>query len=382
MTRSALLTVLCVAAVLLAGCGGLAGDGEVITPTPDGTDAPSTNGTTTPGDESTLEDRRVAVENPPPGLNDSGVADVDALLDAHRAAVEENGAVTVTNLSVAGPQSSISSNATVRWGADGTIGTRTVNDVGRGSAEIQQYTNGTVSAVRQRTAAGETISVFDAGGYVERQAGAAGLRAYLAVGEYVPTAVEDGRVTLEATSVGDADGLGANVTDFEATLVVDERGRLLSFEATIASDAEAGTSTTTIDYEMTARSLAAAERPSWVDDAVAGATLADLSYERVGGTVAITNEGEEAIPTGTFVSVATAGGLGPSAQQYVVQLTAPVQPGETVYVYRQTADAAQGSFAVGDRPDADAAPIEGPVQVLVSNGGQIVDAETLDDDEE
>lgn len=382
MTRNrALLSVLVVAVVLLAGCGGLGGDGEVLTPT--GTDGPTTNGTaTTPADESSLADRRVALESPPPGLNDSGIADVDALLDAHRAALDERGAVTVTNLTVDGPRSSLNSNATVRWGADGTISTRTVNDVGRGSAEVQQYTNGTVSAVRQQTAARTTTSVFDAGGYVQRQAGAAGLRPYLTVGEFVPTGVEDGRVTLEATSVADGDGLGDNVTDFDATLVVGERGRLLSFEASVTSATAQGESTTTIDYELTDRTLDAAERQSWVDDAVAGATLADLSYERVGGTVAITNEGDEALPTGTFVSVATAGGLGPSAQQYVVQVTDPIQPGETVYVYRQTADAQQGSFAIGDRPDVDAAPIDGPIQVLVSGGGQIVDAETLADDDE
>lgn len=382
MTRNrALLSVLVVAVVLLAGCGGLGGDGEVLTPT--GTDAPTTNGTaTTPTDESSPADRRVALESPPPGLNDSGIADVDALLDAHRAALDERGAVTVTNLTIDGPRSSLSSNATVRWGADGTISARTVNDVGRGSVEVQQYTNSSVSAIRQRTAAGTTVSVFDAGGYVRGQSGAAGLGPYLAVGEFVPTAVDDGRVTLEAASVADRDGLGDNVTDFDATLVVDERGRLLSFEASVTSDTDAGVSTTTIDYEMTDRSLDAAERRSWVDDAVAEATLADLSYERVGGTVAITNEGDEAIPTGTFVSVATAGGLGPSAQQYVVQVTDPIQPGETVYVYRQSADAAQGSFAIGERPDGDTAPIDGPVQVLISGGGQIVDAETLAADDE
>jgi len=380
MALRALLSVLCVALVLLAGCGGLGG-GDVITP--NGTDAPPTDGTaTTPGDGATLEDRRVTVEAPPPGLNDSGIASVDALLDAHRAAVDEAGAVTVTNLSVEGPRSALTSNATVRWGADGTVSTRTANDAGRGSVEVQQYTNGTVSTVRQQTAAGETVSVFDAGGYVKRQAGVAGLRPYLVLGEFVPTAVDDGRVTLEAASVADGDGLGANVTDFEATLVVDERGRLVSFEATVTSATEAGDSTTTIDYEMTERSLDAAQRGSWVDEAVAGATLADLSYERIDGTVAITNEGEEALPTGTFVTVATAGGLGPSAQQYVVRLTDPVQPGETVYVYREGADAQQGSFAVGERPDADAAPIDGAVQVVVSGGGQIVDAETLSDDEE
>jgi hypothetical protein len=374
----ALLVVACVAAVVLAGCGGLTGDGDVVTPT--GTDGPTTNGTTTPtatpADGTDPADRAVTVENPPPGLNESAIVDVDALLAAHRAAVTERGAVTVTNVSVDGPQSSLTSNATVRWGADGTITTNTVNDVGRGSVSVQQFTNGSLSAIRQEAATGTTLSVFEAGGYVERQAGVGGFKTYLLAGEFVPTSVDGGTVTLEAVGV-DEDVFGTNVSTFDATVVVDQRGRLLSMEATVVAVGEAGESTTTIDYEMTETELPSAERPSWVDDAVADADVADLRIERVGGTVAITNDGEEALPTGTFVSVASAGGFGPSTQQYVVRLTDPLQPGETAYVYRPSENARQGEFSIGERPDGATVPIEGPVQVVVSGGGQIVAAATV-----
>lgn len=381
----ALLTVLCVALVLLAGCSGLGGDGTT-TPVGDGTDGTVTsNGTETTATTADGAGGTVALDDAPPGISEDGIENVSALLDAHAAAVEAEGADTVTNVSVSAPSSSLTSNATVRIGADGTITTRTTNDVGAVTAEAYQYTNGSMSAVRQVAPSGERTSAFTAGCYVRQQASVEAFAGYLASGDFAPTSVDDGLVTLTADGIDEdagEEGLTGNVTAYDATVVVDDEGRVRSFEATVSSVSQGAESTIEIDYEMTEVGVDTVERPSWAADAFADAEIARLSYERVDGAVAITNEGETAIPAGSSIAVASAEGLGPNADQYVVQTSEPIEPGETAYVYRTSADAAQGSVSVGERPDADTAPVEGDLQIVVQNENGIVDAETLSDDEE
>lgn len=378
MVRKALLTTLCVAMVILAGCSGLAGDGTA-TPGGDGTPA---NGTESPAADGT---GTVDLDDPPPGIGEDGIEDVDALLDAHEAAVDAEGAQTVTNVTVTAPQNSLQSNATVRIGADGTIRSTTTNEIGAVTASAYQYSNGTVSAVRQESPSTERTSAFSAGGYVRQQAGVGAFAGYLESGDFSVTSVDDGRVTLTADSVDEnatGNGLTGNVTAYEATAVVDSAGRLRSLEATVTSQTDGGESTIEIDYEMTEVGVETVERPAWADEVIANATIADLSYERVDGTIAITNEGDEPIPARSSIAVVSADALGPNADQYVVQTTDPIDPGETAYVYRTSEDAVEGSVSVGDRPDAETAPIEGDVQIVVQNEGGIVDAETLRDDEE
>jgi len=378
MVRSrALLAVVCVALVLLSGCSAL-DTGSDGTATVNGTET-VTNGTETPDESDTTNE---SLDELPPGVSDDGV-DVDALLSAHAAAVDDDGAVTVTNLTVDGQSGTIQSNATVRMGADGTVSVRTVNAVGGRTTEVDQYTNGTVSAVRQQTPRVDRQTAFDAGGYIERRAGIEGLRLYVELGAFELSERGSETVTLTADdvdpdAVGEDRNLGADVESYEGTLVVDEAGRIVSFQATVETSSGGSESTIGVDYEITDVGVESVERPAWVDETLARETIAQLTYERTGGTVAITNDGDEAIPEGTSVTVSATAGVG--NDQYVVQLTESLDPGETAYVYRTTADATQGAVSVGEQPDEDAVPIEGDVQVVVSGQGGVVDAETLPGD--
>jgi hypothetical protein len=211
------------------------------------------------------------------------------------------------------------------------------------------------------------------------------LAGYLESGDFSVTSVDGDRVILTADGVDEdaaaETGLSGNVTSYDATAVVDSEGRLRSLEANVTSRTDSGESTIEIDYEMTEVGVETVERPAWVDDAIADTTIADLSYERVNGTIAITNEGNEPIPARSSIGVASADSLGSTGDQYVVHTADPIDPGETVYVYRTDEDAAQGSVSIGDPPDAETAPIEGDVQIVVQNQVGIVDAETLSDDE-
>lgn len=382
----ALLTVLCVALVLLAGCSGVGGDG---TATPDGNGTVAPNGTTTPAETGDNETEETAgLEELPPGVSEDGVSDTAALIDAHDAAIADRGAVVVTNVTVDSSTGTVQSNATTTFGADGTIDVERSQSFGASTFEVYQYTNGTISAVRQVTPSVERRSVFTAGGYVERQAGANGLRPYISAGEFSVVETGSDTVTLAAdgvaTDAGNGSGVGGNFTAYEATMVVDGDGRILSFEADATIATQGGETDIAVDYEIVDTDVETAQRPAWVDEALAEETIPRLSYERTDGAIAITNEGDEAIPRASVVSVASTAGFGTNQQtpQYAVQIEESIEPGETVYVYRAQEESIQGSVSAGEPPRGETAPIEGEVQVVIQGQGGVVDATTLSGDDD
>jgi len=379
----ALLSVLCVALVLLAGCSGLGGG----TATPDG-DGTATNGTTTNG-TTVVEDPNGSdpdddvPANLPPGVSEDGLDDPSALLDAHDAVIGERGAVTVTNTTIEAPRASLTSNSTVTFGADGSIAVRTTSSVGQGSFETRQYTNGSVSVIRQVTSQAERQTAFTGSSQVERGAGLAGLQSILAAAEVSVAGADDGAVRLTVEGVADGANAttagGGNYTQLDGHLVVRESGLIESLELTVTQDIDGQETTTDVDYEVTETGVDAAPRGDWVDEVLAEESLPQLTYERTDGAIAITNEGDDPIPRGSVVSVSETDSEGRTTEQYSVQLRSTVEPGETVYVYRTDADSIQGEQSVGSPPAGDTAPIDGEVRVVIQGQGGIVDATILAD---
>ena len=269
------------------------------------------------------------------------------------------------------------------FGADGSIAVRTTSSVGQGSFETRQYTNGSVSVIRQVTSQAERQTAFTGSSQVERGAGLAGLQSILSTAEVSVAGADDGAVRLTVEGVADGANAttagGGNYTQLDGHLVVRESGLIESLELTVTQDVDGQETTTDIDYEVTETGVDAAPRGDWVDEVLAEESLPQLTYERTDGAIAITNEGDDPIPRGSMVSVYETDSEGETTEQYSVQLRSTVAPGETVYVYRTDADSIQGEQSVGSPPAGDTAPIDGEVQVVIQGQGGIVDATILAD---
>lgn len=389
MTRNrALLAVLCVALVLLAGCSGL-GDG---TATPEGDDTTTPNATTVVDDpdandtDANETDDTGAIAELPPGVSEDGIDDANALLEAHESLLDEQGAVTVTNTTVEAPRGSLTSNSTVTFGADGSIDVRTTTSVGRGSFETLQYTNGSVSVIRQITPQAEQQTAFTGSSQVEQQAGLTGVQPILAAGEFSVAETGEGSVTLTVDGLADDANEGTstvgNLTELDGQLVVTDAGLIESLELTVTRAVDGDETTSVVDYEVTETGVDSAPRRGWVDEVLAEENIPQLTYERTDGAIAITNEGDEPIPRGSLISVYEADSDGGTTDQYSVQLRNTLEPGETVYVYRTSPDSADGEQSVEERPDADTAPVDGEVRVVIQGQGGIVDATTLGDSDD
>lgn len=389
MTRNrALLAVLCVALVLLAGCSGL-GDG---TATPEGDDTTTPNATTVVDDPAANDtdtndtDDTGAIAELPPGVSEDGIDDANALLEAHESLLDEQGAVTVTNTTVEAPRGALTSNSTVTFGADGSIDVRTTTSVGRGSFETLQYTNGSVSVIRQITPQAERQTAFTGSSQVEQQAGLTGVQPILAAGEFSVAETGEGSVTLTVDGLADDANEGTstvgNFTELDGQLVVTDAGLIESLELTVTQEVDGDETTSVVDYEVTETGVDSAPRRGWVDEVLAEENIPQLTYERTDGAIAITNEGDEPIPRGSLISVFEADSDGGTTDQYSVQLRNTLEPGETVYVYRTSPDSADGEQSVEERPDADTAPVDGEVRVVIQGQGGIVDATTLGDSDD
>jgi len=290
VSRAALVLV---AVALLAGCSGVAVE-PPATATTETTDAATE---TTDAATETTDAATTATETAnatlPPGVNESGVDDASALVAAHRTALNETGFAFAFRANVTvGP----ASQRTVQRGrVEAGLSPLVVNstserDLGDGSATVATdiWANRTTTVVRydrdgrtrvreyNRSGAGidvpdESWAHLPRADLDSQVTNAWFVELALAAGEYDLERTEErgGRevAVLRATEPAAA----ANVTDLDATAVVDREGRVRELSLTASYDGDEPTTSIHYEFALTDLDERSVERPEWVPPAFGSA---------------------------------------------------------------------------------------------------------------
>lgn len=251
MQRNALQLFAIVALVVLAGCsGGLSGG-----------DATATD------DGPTLDDVSY-----PPGVSENGT-NVSALAEAH-AGVLENESFALTADSV---MNSSMTNQSVRLEAavnedrdsvlvDGSMRGQQVSmyltaekrytRIGTGNGSTYRTTDRTSDAVKL------VPSSFTGTNYLGQFAG---------VGDFTPTDAREANgttvVALEADGSNATEAATANLTDYEATMLVDERGVVRSMTVDATSTTRGRQYSTSFSMKIESVGATTVSEPAWLDEA-------------------------------------------------------------------------------------------------------------------
>lgn len=365
-----------VALVALSGCSGLFDGGM----TPD--DPQTTVSTTTsPSTTATTGSQK---DTFPPGIDGDGrVTDFGALVDAHSQALAESGYATSTrivtrNREREGARQTLQYAATVESG--GAPYLIEVNTSIGGEPRRNQTIWGNDSVRYQRleeyNASGENPVGYDrqSRGVPRADPGIQAFQQVLIAGDFRVTDVSGSGADRRITLVADAPredalaGTGTNVSDYQGELVVDGEGRIR--QATIEmryTDARGNKLVSEIAYEIDREGGVSVSTPAWIQEAAAATVDVTLEASDVDGEyIAVTNTGSQSIPADHRLAIASESGA------TVLELDAPVAPGETVYVYQSTDD---GLTLSREEPSGDVDPLSGAFRLVVvsEDGDQIAD---------
>lgn len=329
--------------------------------------------TTTANDgvaETSDETAQTGTADLPPGVNESGVENASRLVAAHRMALSESGYAFRLRSNVSyrdefGSRSVMRGTVAkqfapfrIRADVDSQMDNQTIR------AETDTWANDSVALVRyhlrNRTAYRQynatlnetpemdpfssvpTLNVAD-------QASMSQLVEFaLLTGEYEIGGVEARNgltfTTLRATGHNrslDERGFG-NVTRYESTLVVDERGRVHRLNTTLK------TNETFVHYEFELTNVGGVvvQYPRWAEQALATVAAA-IDVRSAENHFVISHEDGERLPPGSEVRVSRTGA------NYTLELAEPLRTGEEVYVYFP--DEGGAPVLTRDRPDEDAA---------------------------
>lgn len=223
----------------------------------------------------------VAVEDTPPGINETTLLDDGELVSAHRAAMARSGFAyefahrrtyndsTADDIDVSGEVRATANLSTV----EERIDRREPTD-----ERVLTWTNGTAGA--RRTVANGTTNEEYPYSYGPRVTLHHVVENYLSFGEWAVDAVretDDGhRFVLVASGVDRTDaGVEWNdeLLNYSARMVVDEAGRIHRFRANFTTTEPAGSETDrrvritrTLVYEVTAVGNVSVPPPEWLDD--------------------------------------------------------------------------------------------------------------------
>lgn len=345
-TIHALLAV----AVVLGGCVGATAHGL------DATTAETATATTTAADGTTADATAEPVEGRvqlPPGVSEDGISNATALLTAHLATLAETSYVfeSRSNYSVGGISATSEQSGTVAKGffphvshGNATLrrGNRTVE------ADVNQWANESVTLVRyrtenrtryqkrfhendeQRSLEPRLGSPFPNHSEVESSVtGTALIAAALRTGNFTVETVEtvDGRTvtTLRAREVNRSGDLGtANVTRYDARLVVDERGVVLDTNFSLAFESRfSGQNAMAYRFEVVRIGPVVVSRPAWSDEALA-TTSAQVSIDVAETYFVVVDRGGDRLPASTEIRVSN------DVTNVTLTLERPLRPGEQV----------------------------------------------------
>jgi|GEM_PF-5816340 len=412
-----LRTILVVLVLVLAGCSGFGGSTDG-TPTNDtaptatltGTTVDNGSGTTdgtTPGETtgtSTGETTGTSTETSdgtttetgsettqgglyPPGVDESGLQNLTALLAAQRTALNGSAHVTDYWLNATLGQDSQTTHTLERVDGEGGmnyLGNRTSVNGTTGASTTQAvyiYGNDSVgfskevtrSPERNRTVYTRAIS----GQHVRSRLGGNFFALYVALGNYTTTNVEgsgeSARITLEATEQNETftEQLNSNITSYQGTLVVDGEGVIRSADIAMTADTSDGSTDYTVDFDRTSvGGDVTITEPSWYDTALESTVDVGLEASAVDGTaIEVTNTGSDPIASGRAISLSLDGAVTGG----YVQLEQSIEPGETVYLYKTDAN---GRFQVSSTPPSDAVALTGTYGIELRTSSRLVAAES------
>jgi len=373
VTRTA-VTLAVVAALVLAGCGGGGGtttappadddpapgdgpggtSGATATATPPGGTTAPPGATTAPGDgppsDETTAPETATPRDPddidlPPGVGESGVADVDALVDAH----EEHLAVR-SGRQYLGWQRSDSGQRRL-WvldrGPGGTAfevrsGANTTRYWSDGASVTYELDNDESGVLDRAVATGPTALRAEFTGNVD----AAGdeLRTYLRVADWevAGRTVHEGRavVKLNLTDIdvtglanSDFEGEGRELVGLDGTAYVTEDGLIAGMEVDAEFIITFNDSRYTERFRASVTNVGStsAARPGWHDEA----PHVDAAYVADGHALELTHRDGEPLRWTTELAVYREGSATPDGS---VEVPESIRDGDSLYVYAVRAD--------------------------------------------
>ena len=359
MTRRPLAALLLAAAVLAAGCVGGFGSGTPDATTTVGTTAvpTTTQTTTTPGDGPASTDL-------PPGVSGSRLANATKLVAAHESALAETGY-------------EFEYTADTRYANETSVGTQTGTvAAGLSSFLVTKSVQDDSSTYTTATWANESVALttFTSDGerrYQERERNAdtqkeitsqatkvITLQSILDSGEFSATEVErtgDWTLTTLRADAYSGDGRFDDVSEYNATVVVDSSGRVHEFHWTI----ETADLRRVSDFELTAIGPVSVERPDWAG-AAAETVNADLDVTTDEEFVVVHHRGGDALPAGSTIEI------GHDGETHTFELESPLSAQGDRYIFYP----ADGGDPVmtDDRPtDANGEHIDGSYSVTVTD---------------
>lgn len=314
----------------------------------------------------------------PSGVNDTGLYNATALLDAHGSALADRAYVAElwVNGSIRYANGTLENARHWVGRADGDGRTRTAyNQTGglSGDERRDRWTNGTLSLTRHVSESGldETNTWYRrSDGDVETSDGrvARNLAAYLAVGNYTTRSIErrggETRLVLAADGLdGAGESDGGRIEAYDGRLVVAETGRVVSANVSFVANRTGFEKPihSTVSYESRrVGGDVAVDRPPWFDRAVDRAPRVSIDLSVVDGRyVEVTNTGEDPIPEGAYFTLLQNGSGSGGAHD------APLSPGESVYLFVPHEN---GPTTVSASPPDDAVALSGEYTVAVDPG--------------
>lgn len=361
--------------VVLAGCSGALGGAQ---------GSPAEGGT---GGGDSLEGTAPPEPTPDavPGIADGRLTNASALFAAHAESLESSGFAYRLSTHVASREADSDLDPlrivehtraeaggapyrTVVYRAGGVAPNQTRRTWGNESMEA-------VNVTRVGLTGNETTLEIESPVTSSVAQSAGGLPDFVKPGKWVVTGTENGNVVLTADGFN-ASQFDINATRYEGRLVVSSSGVIVNASVEITGQRDRGEDALpfvmTITYDLESTDDISVTRPSWVADALSESRQSRIEVTgEEDGYVAITNTGDEPIPAGSPILILK------DEEGPWTELSEPIAPGETVYVYKRTS---QKVMVSREEPAGVSQPLSGTytIRIRTPNFDEVIAEATVE----
>lgn len=352
-------------------------DSDVTDADADGSNGEDTDGGDADESDGDEGDDRDASTSMSPGVTDAGVEDLDSLLDANAETLAEEGYEVTIEQTSESSFGSTESVQTIRADGDGRMSVTVSSAVEDDDFESAVWVDGDRVYTRDELQGETQYSVVDSPAQREAFGPSPTIEGALDLFEFDASVTDDGLIQLEATDVAEEyrDDEFVDLSDFSVTVLMDRDGQIRE----ITQSYDDGTSEVSMTYTLESTGDVDLEEPAWVDDARAEATMLDLTTEREGDAIAITNEGDEPIEAGTSILVSESDPANAEdATGGTAELETAIEPGETAYV--SLTGGYEAAISIGSPADVDADELPaGQLQVMLFGENELLEVETIEE---
>lgn len=363
--------IILVLLLAFAGCTGFVGDGDTETseksvtpPTPEGDSGPPTQ---PPSD------------GYPSGVSEAGLENATELVRAHDDALREGGYQSTLDMTIDAVDdgerlATIGSETTVS--ADGQSYLHVTRESGYFTTDFEEVTwaNESVQVTNytQLPAYGMANTRLEMQEPVTPADGPANdLVGLVHPGEFDVVEVADDRLILRATSF-DQESVEVTITHFDGQIVVDRQGRIHEADVEVRIMLGEDEVSYNIVYGLDVGAVEI-EKPTWIDAAIEEVTAITIEATVEGDSVAVTNTGHEAIPSGATISFLEQRGEDSWTGSFT-DVDRAIEPGETFYLSLDNRE-----VVLSQSPPANTDPLSGIYRIAVRVGGPEPVAETIVD---